>query len=124
MNRTWMHKGVNYTFNDFDEVNEQVIISTDVRALRIPVSQIQQFAKDLLPVEDRRPKGLAIRGLDNSMLQELSAGLMESFREISQCSDPGALKTAVQKAKSKVKITTTVTNVAKVIIEAQRIQDK
>lgn len=125
VNRTWMYRGTNYRFNDIVESNDQVIISTDVKAIRIPVSDIQAFAKELLPV-DAPAKSVApvIRGLDGTMFQEIGQGLMSSFREISTAPDKESLKTAVSKAKTKVKISQSITGMAKVVLEAQRIQDK
>lgn len=125
INRTWMYRGTNYQFNDIVESNDQVIISTDVKAIRIPVSEIQAFAKELLPVETpAKSVAPVIRGLDGAMFQEISQGLMSSFREISTAPDKDSLETSVSKAKTKVKISQSIIGMAKVVLEAQRMQEK
>ncbi|MBL7780660.1 MAG: hypothetical protein JNM22_05535 [Saprospiraceae bacterium] len=118
--KTWMYRGTNYTINDFTEIGEKIIFSTDVKSITIPMAEIQTFAADLLPVDSLPAKGLAIPGVETSVFAEISAGLMTSFREIQGCKDPKFLQDATRRASAKVQISKAVTDIAKTVIAGKK----
>lgn len=121
--RTWMYKGTNYTITDFTHIGEQVIISTDVKALTIKVDKIQEFVTDLLPVSlPAKPGTTAVNipGVEPGMFSEIASGLMTSFREIQGSKDENFLKQATRRAAAKVSISKAVTDIAKTVIAAKK----
>lgn len=127
--RNWMYRGTTYHFNDFTEVGEYIIISTDIKALKITADQVADFLKECLPAANSATeKGseltVMIPGVENNMFSEIATGLMTSFREIQGSKDPVFLKQATDRAKSKVLISKAVTDVAKTVIQAKKVVAK
>lgn len=119
--KTWMHKGTTYAINDFTEIGDRIILSTDVKALTIQTDQVESFVKDLLPVEDAAPKNaLAIPGVESNYFTEITGALMTSLREIQGSKDAKFLREATDRAKAKVLISKAVTDVAKTVIAAKK----
>lgn len=121
--KMWMYKGTTYLISDFTEVNDQVIISTDIKAIRIPADQVDDFLKELLPVDAAPAKNghkLMIPGVEAGIFTEITGALMTSLREIQGSKDPKFLKEATDRAKSKVMISKAVTDVAKTVIAGQK----
>lgn len=122
--RCWMYRGTTYTINDIIESGGQVIISTDVKALNIPVDKVTTFISECLPCDaPAKSQKAIIRGLDSDIFKEISQGLMQSFRDI-QTAEDAHLKIVVTRAKTKIKVAGSITNMAKVVLDAQRLQDK
>lgn len=124
--RNWMYRGSTYRFTDFTEVGEYIIISTDIKALKIKADQVADFLKDCLPAANSdTEKGseliVMIPGVESNIFSEVAAGLMTSFREIQGSKDPVFLKQATDRARSKVLISKAVTDVAKTVIQAKKL---
>lgn len=124
--KIWMYKSTNYTFTDFTIVEDKIIFSTDVKAITVPISEVEDFMKQLLPVDslpDRQSTSvISIPGVDAGIFSELSSGLMTSFREIqgAKGNDEKFLKQAIQRSNAKVAITKTITDIAKTAIAGQK----
>lgn len=122
--RNWMYKGTTYRFTDVTEIGDQFIISTDIKALSIKADDVGDFLKECLPAANDLPAqngtALSIPGVDGNVLQEITAGLLTSFREIQGCKDERFLKQASLRARAKVQISRAVTDVAKTVIAAKK----
>lgn len=121
-----MYKSTNYTFTDFTLVEGKVIFSTDVKAITIPIAEVEQFIKGLLPVDSLPSKQsdhvISIPGVDSGIFSEMSLGLMTSFREIqgAKGNDEKFLKQAISRSKAKVEIVKTINDIAKTVIAGQK----
>lgn len=126
--KMWMYKSTNYLFTDYTHIGESIIFSTDVKAITIEVGQIEDFKKELLPV-DSTPASSSISataqipGIESSIFSELAGGLMSSFREIqgAKGTDEKFLQQAIRRSKAKVEITKAVTDIAKTAIAGQKL---
>lgn len=123
--KMWMYKSTNYLFTDYTHIGKSIIFSTDVKAITIEVGQIDEFKKELLPV-DSTPASSSVAqipGIESSIFSELAGGLMTSFREIqgAKGTDEKFLQQAIRRSKAKVDITKAVTDIAKTAIAGQKI---
>jgi hypothetical protein len=127
LGKIWMHNSTNYTITDFTEVEGKIIFSTDVKAITVKVDEVDQFIKDLLPVDElpakQSPHVINIPGVDAGIFSELAGGLMSSFREIqgAKGTDEKFLKQAIQRSNAKVAISKTITDIAKTAIAGQKV---
>jgi hypothetical protein len=121
-----MYKSTNYTITDFTEVEGTIIFSTDVKAIKVPIAEVDQFIKYLLPVDTLPSKQSAhvinMPGVDAGIFSELSQGLMSSLKEIqgAKGTDEKFLKQAIQRSNAKVSIAKTITDIAKTAIASQK----
>ncbi len=123
--RNWMYRGTTYRFTDFTEIGDQVIISTDVKALKVPIDQVGEFLKECLPAANDLPATggqvqVAIPGVDGGIFTEITNGLLTSFREIQGSKDPKFLKEAADRARAKVQVSRAITDIAKTVISAKK----
>lgn len=120
--KMWMYKTITHVITDFTEAGDTIIISTNIKAISIKADAIEQFLKDLLPVDSApaQPEIAAIApGVDN-YFTELAGGLMASFREIQGANDPTFLREAKSRAAAKVQVSKAVTDIAKTIIAGRK----
>jgi len=119
--KMWMYKTTTYTISDFTEVGDTIIISTHLKALSIKTDQVENFVKELLPVEAAPASDGAeiIPGVE-TYFTELAGGLMTSFREIQGAKDATFLKEAKARASAKVQVSKAVTDIAKPVIAGQK----
>ncbi len=118
--KNWMYRTKTYKINDVLLVNGEHIISTDSKTLRIPVAEVEEFLKDLLPTEETLPSQVTIPGLEAGVFGELTKGLMTSFREIQGSKDERFLEGATKRATAKIKISKAVTDIAKTSLMARK----
>lgn len=121
--RTWMYRGAVSTFNDLVQSNGHVILSTSLKAIKIPADQVATFIKDCLPVEDTPEKQVQKINkidIDGQVITDLTLGLMKSFSDIDRADSPEKLKDALQKARAKTNISNSVIQIANTVLKANR----
>lgn len=122
--QSFMYKTKVYKFTDMLEIGDQVIISTDQKALRINVPDITNFIKECMPadLEPSNNKAIALP-IDSSVFSEVTKGLMTSFREIQDSNDDEQIIKSLKKAKGKSDVAKTLTSIAKLALDARRIKE-
>lgn len=118
--RSWMYRGATSTFNDIVESNGHVILSTSLKAIKIPVDQVGKFIQDCLPVEDDDSQVVKIE-LDGKVLSDITSGMMKSFRELDTAT-PEELNNAIKKAQAKTNVANSVIAIANTIMKAKRMR--
>lgn len=116
--RSWMYRGATSTFNDIVESNGHIILSTSLKAIKIPVEQVGKFIQDCLPVEDGQVVKIE---LDGKVLSDITSGMMKSFRELDTAS-PEELNNVIKKAQAKTNVANSVIAIANTIMKAKRMR--
>lgn len=116
--RSWMYRGSTSTFNDIVESNGHIILSTSLKAIKIPVEQVGKFIQDCLPVEDGQVVKIE---LDGKVLSDITSGMMKSFRELDTAS-PEELNNVIKKAQAKTNVANSVIAIANTIMKAKRMR--
>lgn len=123
-----MHKGTCYQVVDFVEVGSDIIISTDIKSLKIPAEELSGFFKELLPAErdvERADNHLeTIGAVETGVFKELTGGLMASFRDVQNAKGEDDIKAAVKVATTKIGISKAITDIAKTAIAGKKAMAK
>jgi hypothetical protein len=114
--KPWMYNSVVYNFNDFVEVENKIIFSTDRKSIIIKIDELKTFKSNLLPVSMTAAKPQ--NQLDTTILKDLTDGLMHSFRAVQEAKGE-EVDVEIKKAMTKNKIAREVTNVAKIVLNAR-----
>jgi hypothetical protein len=119
--RSWMYRGATSNFNDLVESNGHIILSTSLKAIKIPADQVSKFIQDCLPAEDASDTQVVKIELDAKVLSEITSGMMKSFRELDTAT-PEEMKNVIQKAQAKTNVANSVIAIANTIMKAKRMR--
>ena len=118
--RSWMYRGATSTFNDIIESNGHIILSTSLKAIKIPVDEVGKFIQDCLPAEDAADAQVMKIELDGKVISELTSGMMKSFRELDTAT-PEEMNNIIKKAQAKTNVANSVIAIANTIMKAKRM---